>query len=551
MAVLSEAGRANLQQMLDRFMRHYADPRETQRRLLETMLRRNAGTAFGREHGFRKIASIADYQRQVPVRTWPEISPYVDRIVTGERNVLMRDVPFFFQRTTGTSGKPKMIPFTRRCQAISRLTHGMWIYKTLLDNPKLLKGPVMALLNAAIDGYTERGDAYGATSGSIFFRMPPVIMRAYCHPYDVFQVADVEARRYTLMRLGVDKPCTFAFTGNPSSLLALFEFADRHAATLIRDIHDGTLNGAFNVPDHLRVHAINELEPNPKRARAFGKALEQNGRLRPMDYWPDLQALGCWIGGSMGHFSHGLRQWCGEDFRFRDVGYMASEGVFSIPQANDDPDGILALHGIFFEFIPEREFDRPGAPILLAHELEAGQNYHVIITTSGGLYRYAINDVIRVSAIRNGSPVLRFLYKGGNVQNLQGELMTVQHVMGTMSAVTAKLPVKCKHFQVIADLENRRYVLYFESTSDLPQETLRDILATFELELGIMNENYAQFRTDRLIAAPVLRIMRQGWFDRLSQEHMARTGRDSQFKPAVLGSKVEHPEMVDVSVGLE
>ena len=66
-----------------------------------------------------------------------------------------------------------------------------------------------------------------------------------------------------------------------------------------------------------------------------------------------------------------------------------------------------------------------------------------------------------------------------------------------------------------------------------------------------MNENYAQFRTDRLIAAPVLRIMRQGWFDRLSQEHMARTGRDSQFKPAVLGSKVEHPEMVDVSVGLE
>ena len=45
---------------------------------------------------------------------------------------------------------------------------------------------------------------------------------------ETFDLADVEARRYTLMRLGVDKPCTFAFTGNPSSLLALFEFADRH-----------------------------------------------------------------------------------------------------------------------------------------------------------------------------------------------------------------------------------------------------------------------------------------------------------------------------------
>ncbi len=82
MTALSQAGKASLQKTVDRFMRHYADPRETQRKLLEAMVARNAGTAFGREHGFRKIASVADYQRQVPVRSWPEISPYVDRIVT-------------------------------------------------------------------------------------------------------------------------------------------------------------------------------------------------------------------------------------------------------------------------------------------------------------------------------------------------------------------------------------------------------------------------------------------------------------------------------------
>jgi hypothetical protein len=551
MAALSDTGRVSLQRTVDRFMQQYTNARQVQQSLIERMLRRNAGTVFGKEHGFRKIKTIADYQHQVPIRSWSEIGPYVDRIVAGERNVLMREVPIFFQRTTGTSGKPKMIPFTRRCQAVSKLTHGMWIYKCMLDNPKLLSGPVMALLNAAIDGYTERGDAYGATSGSIFFRMPPAIQRAYCHPYDVFQVADVEARRYTLMRLAIDKACTFAFTGNPSSLLALFEFANRHSATLIRDIHDGTLNSAFNVPDHLRVHAINELQPNPRRARALGKALEQAGKLRPIDYWPDLQALGCWIGGSMGHFSHSLRQWCGENFRFRDVGYMASEGVFSIPQANDDPDGILALHGIFFEFVPEREFGRPGAPILLAHELQANQNYHVIITTTGGLYRYAINDIIRVSSIRNGSPIVRFLYKGGNVQNLQGELMTIEHVMGTMSALTSQLAVKFKHFQVIADLEKRRYILHLEPMADLSQETLCEVLTAFERELGIMNENYAQFRTDRLIGAPALHVMRQGWFDRLSSEHVARTGRDSQFKPAVLASHVEHADMVESTVDLE
>src|SRR5215813_7913186 len=142
MTALSDTGRANLQRTVDRFMQQYTTPREVQQSLIEKILRRNAGTVFGKEHGFRKIKTISEYQRQVPIRTWPEISPLVDRIVAGERNVLMHEVPFFFQRTTGTSGRPKMIPFTRRCQAISKITHGMWIYKCMLDNPRLLSGPV-------------------------------------------------------------------------------------------------------------------------------------------------------------------------------------------------------------------------------------------------------------------------------------------------------------------------------------------------------------------------------------------------------------------------
>src|SRR5271154_6491130 len=102
----------------------------------------------------------------------------------------------------------------------------------------------------------------------------------------------------------------------------------------------------------------------------------------------------------------------------RDAGYMASEGVFSIPLNDDNPDGVLTLHSNFYEFVPEHEFGRPDARALLAHEIEPGQNYHVVISTTGGLYRYAMNDVIRVAGMEAGSPTLRFLYKGGNVQNI-------------------------------------------------------------------------------------------------------------------------------------
>src|ERR1700687_652238 len=156
MAVLSESAKSSLQGALGRFMRQYGATQETQQTLIKGILRRNAGTVFGNEHGFRKIRTIKDYQRQVPIRDWDEISPYVDAIIEGRREVLTKEVPFFYQRTSGTTGKAKMIPFTRRCQAISVLTHSMWIYKNLLDNPNLLKGRVMALLNAGIDGYTAR-----------------------------------------------------------------------------------------------------------------------------------------------------------------------------------------------------------------------------------------------------------------------------------------------------------------------------------------------------------------------------------------------------------
>jgi len=544
-------GFANLQSPVERFMLLHERPQETQQALFDSIIRRNAGTVFGEEHGFRKIRSVVDYRRHVPVRNWAEMIPYVDQVIEGRLDTLTKEEPYFFQRTTGTTGKPKMIPFTRRCQATSSLTHKIWIYKHLLDNPQLLQGKIMAILNAGVDGYTDRHVAFGSVSGNIFFRMPKEIRRAYSHPYDIYHVMDAQARRYSLLRFAVEQDCSFVFTGNPSSMLGLFEFGERHADKLIRDIHDGVLANEFQIPDSLRAYALNALFPNPRRARQLANALERNNRLRPVDYWPDLQALGCWIGGSMGHFAPLLREWCGDNFRFRDVGYMASEGVFSVPLGMDNPDGYLTLHANFYEFVPEREFGRPDARTLLAHELEPQQNYHVVITTTGGLYRYAMNDVIRVSEMRNGTPLLRFLYKGGNVQNIQGEMVTVDHVMNAMNALAAEFGVKFQHFQLVAELEDRRYALHVELSNGMPQPALQRLLPSFERELGNVNENYAMFRADNLIGRPKLHVMRRGWFDRLSSEHMARTGRDSQFKPTVLTSKAEHPEMVESSFDLE
>jgi len=159
-----------------------------------------------------------------------------------------------------------------------------------------------------------------------------------------------------------------------------------------------------------------------------------------------------------------------------------------------------------------------------------------------------MNDVIRVVGRHAQSPLIRFLSQGSNVQNIQGEMVTIDHVMGVMSALATECGVRLKHFQVMADLEGRRYVLHVEPTEELPRPVLERLLTSFDRELGKLNENYGMFRTDGLIAPPLLRVMRGGWFDRIFQDHLARSGRDSQFKPAILVGEAEHPEMAELSI---
>ncbi len=529
-----------------RFMQQHEAAAAGQQALLKDILRRNAETGFGREHGFRHLKTVEAYQREVPIRDWVETSPYVDAVLAGQEDMLTAEAPYLFHRTSGTTGTPKMIPFTRRCLAAQERTLRHWVDRAVLDNPGLLKSGVLAFLNAGIDGHTERRVPYGSLSGNIYFQLPAEMRRAFCHPYVLYHIADAAARRYALLRFALAQPCSFAFTGNASVLLGMFDFADRHAETLIRDIHDGTLSADFAVADSVRAVALNTFRPDPRRARALDAARLRHGRLRPADYWPGLQALGCWIGGSMGHFAPALREWTGPGVALRDVGYMASEGIFTIPVGNETPDGMLALHSAVFEFVPEAEFGQPGARALLAHQLEPGESYQIVITTTGGLYRYAMHDVVRVTSLRSGSPVLRFLYKGAHGQNLQGEKLTVEQVTIAMAKLTAEFGLRLRHFQLAAELQRRRYVLQIEPERPIPADVLPQLLPRFERLLGAENDHYEWFRVEGQLAPPGLRVMRAGWFDALAEEALARLGRDAQFKPAVLVAQAEHPELAEI-----
>src|SRR5438105_2229995 len=96
----------------DRFDDATWDPRAAQEEKLLEIVRRNEGTDFGREHGFAAVRSIEDFRAAVPVNTYETLTPYVERMLRGEQNVLTADEPKMFATTSGTTGRSKHIPVT-------------------------------------------------------------------------------------------------------------------------------------------------------------------------------------------------------------------------------------------------------------------------------------------------------------------------------------------------------------------------------------------------------------------------------------------------------
>ena len=116
-------------------------------------------------------------------------------------------------------------------------------------------------------------------------------------------------------------------------------------------------------------------------------------------------------------------------------------------------------------------------------------------------------------AISRRRPLLRFLYKGGHVQDMQGEWVTIEHVMTALAALAPETGVKLRHFQVVAELDRRRYALHIEPSETLAPGQLRRLLAAFDRALGQANEYYTMFRTEQLLNPPRLCVMQQGWLE--------------------------------------
>jgi hypothetical protein len=98
----------------------------------------------------------------------------------------------------------------------------------------------------------------------------------------------------------------------------------------------------------------------------------------------------------------------------------------------------------------------------------------VYFTTSGGLYRYHINDVVRVVDFYRHTPVIQFVRKGQGISSITGEKLTESQVTAALLQALEAEPVTLEHFTAVVALGDvPSYALYVVGAQAESVERLR------------------------------------------------------------------------------
>lgn len=513
-------------------------PRETQERLLFDMLRRERETGFGRDHRFDEIRTVADFRRQVPIRGYDQLEPYIQRVMQGETEALFhRQRVVMFALTSGTTQSRKFIPVTERVLDQYRRVWTAWGLLAFAEHRKLFRHSRLTIVSDWDEFRTPAGIPCGSISGMTAHLQNWVVRQGYVLPVESGKLTDVHAKYYLAWRLGVTRTIGAWLSPNPSTHLNLARFGEQAADRLIKDVHDGTLTRDFEWPEALLKAIQRRLKPQPARARELETLRARAGRLLPKDVWPELGLIGCWTGGSMGAYLRSFPEYFG-DVAVRDLGLVASEGRMTFPIADRTPSGVLEIVSSYFEFIPVAEIDSPQPTVLGAEELQEGGEYFILLTNASGLYRYNIHDVVRCTGFHKQTPLLEFLNKGSGFSSVTGEKLSDHQVSRAIEAVLAEFGLAWRSFGMAPGWgcdQIPYYSLYVEE-SELPDRVDRKTLAeAVDARLQSLNCEYASKRQSWRLGNVCLVALPDGFWERWDRARQARTGGTSeQYKRPLL-----------------
>ena len=330
---------------------YQAEAETLQRNVLTRLLGKAVHTEWGTAHGYRKGLSYEDFARQTPLSTYEELKGFIDRMRHGEADVLWPGRVKWYAKSSGTTNdKSKFIPVSKDGLHDTHYAGGtdavVWY---LRNNPKsrLFDGKALILGGSHAPNYNLPGSLVGDLSAILIENINPLVNLVRVPKKATALLSDFEIKRDRIAREAMKQNVT-NLSGVPSWMLSV-----------------------------------------------LNRVMELSGKQYLNEVWPNLEV-----------FFHGgvaftpYRQQYHRLITSPGMHYMetynASEGFFGLQNDPADPAMSLMIdYGVFYEFIPMDEFDKPEPTVVPLWGVETGRNYAMVISTSSGLWRYILGDMIR------------------------------------------------------------------------------------------------------------------------------------------------------------
>lgn len=449
------------------------DLQTVQEQWLLHCLQSNKNARFGQHYNFADIKNINDYQQQVSLHYYNDLKPWIDALAQGENSVLFDSSVIAFERTSGSTHASKLIPYSENSLLDFQKAILPWL-KDISEHYKLHKGFAYLAISPATrkQEFTASGISIGLAderyfgdnineenSGSFFTLQAAV-------PQWVGSIEEVhDWQLYTLYWLICNKELVLISVWSPTFFIVLIEAIEKHYPRLSALF----LNGG-----QYRQHRL------PADKEAYQRLLQYMHSKDSKDskiLWPKLKLVSCWADASSASYYAQLKKMLYyADFQAK--GLLLTEGVITIP--DNDGQTVLAAQSGFFEFLLNDQ-------VLLAHELTLNHYYEVVITTSGGLYRYRTRDKVLCEAYKNGCPVLRFIGRDGIQSDLVGEKLTEEFVSSCLSFIegfTMLLPCREKKSYYCLLVEKISYTAYSDIAERVDQQLSKNPHYAYARKIG-------------------------------------------------------------------
>lgn len=403
-----------------RFQRDLVAPAATQERLRRALTAAAARSEYGRAHGLTGREDYGEFAAKLPVVTYDDIAPWMARQRTSRAAILCHEAPLFYERTSGSGGPAKLIPYTRGLHLSFQRMFRLWAHDLAAQGP-------------------SHGLRVGG--GPVFFSISPALMGS--------------ARTESGAPIGLPDD-----TGYLAGLTRVLFRRLSAVPTTVKSIKDPAIHRLVVAECLLSCRDLEVISVwDPSYLEILLDFMEE---LRgPQDWaalWPRLKLVSCWGDGHAAGGFERLRRRLPAAVHMQAKGLLATEAPLTIPLLGHRGCAPL-LQDVFFEFTEDGS-----SRALRLHELREGCRYGVIISQRGGLTRYALGDTVEVTGFVGATPLLAFRGRSA-VSSLVGEKLSETFVGGALATLSRGGDA----FQVLVPEEaegTRRYVLVTDTGAD-------------------------------------------------------------------------------------